>query len=216
MEPGVAAQFASNGGTAEEIIALSPDIVLASEFIAPATKAALERAGLRIETFGSPTTLEQSAEQIERLSTLAGYPQHAKPIAEALHTPEAYLPPRELIAGEPGPDPSVLLWQAGQIVAGKETLIAQLLKEAGFASHSEALGLGQADYVTLEQVLSDPPDLLLVAGDSAAQQHRALGKLKGARVHYFDPSLFYCGGPSVAAAREELFRLRRRFFSDAP
>ena len=216
MDPEVASRFASNGGTAEEIIALGPDIVLASLFLPPATKAALERAGLRVETFGSPTTLEQSAQQIERLIDLVGSEASAKEMSAAM----LGLPDRNLTADQldapRGPEPSVLLWQAGQIVAGQETLIAELLLEAGFTSHAEKLGLAQADYVTLEQVLSDPPDLLLVAGDSLGQQHPALGKLEGTRVHFFDPSLFYCGGPSVADAREELRDLRRSFDEAQP
>lgn len=215
IERAVAQRFASNSGTAEEIIALQPDIVLASVFLAPATKAALERAGLRIETFDSPRTLEQSAAQIERMATLVGTKQPAKAVSAAmLSPPESGLPPGTIKA-QVGPDPSVLLWQAGQIVAGQETLIAQLIKEAGFTSHAQALGLAQADYVTLEQVLSDPPDLLLVAGDSLGQQHPALGKLAGTRVHFFDPSLFYCGGPSVADALGELVELRRSFHEPA-
>ena len=215
LAPDVAARFASTGGTAEEIIALAPDIVLASAFLPPATKSALERAGLRIETFGSPKTLDQSAAQIERMAALVGTDQPAKDVSAAMLSPPVNILMPDQIDAEPGPDPSVLLWQAGQIVAGQETLIAQLIKEAGFTNHGEALGLGQADYVTLEQVLSDPPDLLLVAGDSLGQQHPALSQIEDTRVHFFDPSLFYCGGPSVADAREELFHLRLSFYEPA-
>ncbi|MEL6486666.1 MAG: ABC transporter substrate-binding protein [Pseudomonadota bacterium] len=215
MEPGIAARFAFTGGTAEEIIALQPDIVLASTFLPPATKAALERAGLRIETFDSPKTLDQSAVQIERMADLVGTDQPAKDVSAAMLSGPIYTVMPDHIDAEPGPDPSVLLWQAGQIVAGQETLIAQLIKEAGFTNHVEALGLGQADHVTLEQVLTRPPDLLLVAGDSLGQQHPALSQLEGTRVHFFDPSLFYCGGPSVADARDDLFHLRLSFYKTA-
>ena len=38
-----------------------------------------------------------------------------------------------------------LLWQAGGIVPGEATLIAELLAHTGFASHAAARGLGQAD-----------------------------------------------------------------------
>jgi len=207
----VAMQFASNGGTAEEIIALEPDIVLASVFLPPATKAALERAGLPIETFDSLRNVAASAAQVERIAGLTGVsPAIAAKLGASLLSP-AVSAASDRKASDPGPNPSVLLWQAGQIVAGQETLIAELLDEAGFSSHSAALGLSQADHVTLEQVISDPPDLLLVAGTSAGQQHPALETLENTRTHYFDPSLFYCGGPSVAAARKELKDLRESF-----
>ena len=123
--------------------------------------------------------LAQDAVAFAVIETIQGLVQASavlflRQLAEALLRPDVSLRARELRVADPSPDPSVLLWQAGQIVAGQETLIAQLLLEAGFESHAQDQGLGQADYVTLEQVLSDPPDLLLVAGDSAGQQHPAL------------------------------------------
>lgn len=214
MDREVALSFSVTGGTAEEIIALEPDIVLASVFLPPATRRALESAGLKVETFDSPRTIAASVQQIDRMSKLVNTPIAATAAAvleiEALGllVPQGYASGPDAGQKPAGRHPSVLLWQAGQIVAGQETLIAALLEEAGFTSHAEALGLGQADYVTLEQVLADPPDLLLVAGSSAGQQHPALAKLSQTRVHYFDPSLFYCGGPSIADARAELRELR--------
>ena len=87
LAPETASRFASTGGTAEEIIALAPDIVLASVFMPPATKAALERAGLRIESFDSPRTLEQSAAQIERITGLVDTDQRAKDVSAAMLRP---------------------------------------------------------------------------------------------------------------------------------
>lgn len=206
MPPERARRFAYTGGSAEEVIALAPDTVLASVFLAPSTKAALERAGLRVETFDSPRTLAESARQVERMAALAGDPAKAQSLLQAL----APLPTLRTALSEPQSQaPSVLLWQPGQIVAGERTLIAELIREAGFTSHTAALGLKQADYVPLEALLSDPPDLLLVAGESAGQRHPALRQLEQTRTASFDPSLFYCGGPSVAAARARLKDLRR-------
>lgn len=215
IAPQIAARYKATGGTAEEIIALAPDIVLASAFLPPATKAALERAGLVIETFDSPRTVTESQRQVLRLGKLTGDSWKAIGLSREMRFrlgPPLDTPPDPSRQGwEPAPDPSVLLWQPGQIVAGQNTLIAQLIREEGFTSHAAALGLDQADYVTLEHVLSDPPDVLLVAGDSAGQHHPALQDLKGTKVHYFDPGLFYCGGPSVSAARDELNALRLSF-----
>ena len=204
-----ARRFASTNGTAEEIIALEPDIVLASTFLPLATKAALERAGLRIESFPIPGTVDESAAQIDRIADLAGQPDAGSPLIRAMQ--QSLWASSAQAQREASDNPSILLWQAGQIVAGQTTLIAQLLEDEGFASHSAALGLGQADHVSLEQVVADPPDVLLIAGESAGQQHPALDRLEGTRVHAFAPSLFYCGGPSIPVARAELNALRRSF-----
>ena len=210
MDVELARGFAKTGGTAEEVIALRPDVVLASTFIAPATKAALERAGLRVETFGSPITVKESAGQVQRLGQMTGNIDSAETLAAAISEPLWPLadPPPPGPMWQPDPDPSVVLWQASQIVAGKQTLISELLREEGFVSHSSTLGLGQADYLSLEQMVANPPDVLLLAGDSAGQRHPALFRLGTTWVRAFDPSLFYCGGPSILKAREELHGLR--------
>lgn len=194
MDVELAIQFGVTGGTAEEVIALNPDIVLAGAFIAPATKAALEAAGLQVETFGSPGTAEESIDQIERLASLAGRAQEGAALIEAIAHTESEA---ELAY-------SALLWQPGEIVAGANALVHEHMRSAGLSSHAEALGLGQADRVTIEQILTDPPDILLVAGDAPGQLHPLLRDLEYTYVARFDPSLFYCAGPSIPKARERL------------
>ena len=46
--------------TAEEVLALQPDLVLASTYLAPATGAALSSLGLRLEQVGVAATVEES------------------------------------------------------------------------------------------------------------------------------------------------------------
>ena len=87
---------------------------------------------------------------------------------------------------------------------GEETLIARLMAHAGFASHSAARGLGQGAYLPLEQVLADPPELVLAAGSERMLTHPALRSLAGVRYESFDPSLLFCGGPTVIRAAERL------------
>ena len=71
--------------------------------------------------------------------------------------------------------------------------------EEGRATHGTKL--------VVEQLLADPPDLLLIAGDERAQRHPALGNLADTRVETFDPSLLYCGGPSVIRTAARLREL---------
>ncbi|MFM7349099.1 MAG: iron ABC transporter substrate-binding protein, partial [Erythrobacter sp.] len=82
-------------------------------------------------------------------------------------------------------------------------------REGGFASHAARRGLKQADAVRLENVLADPPRLLLVAGDAAGQRHPALAKAsRSMTAARFDPSLLYCGGPTIPKARARLREVR--------
>ena len=106
-----------------------------------------------------------------------------------------------------GPTPPQLGgWPA--IAAGEDTLIARLMAHAGFASHSAARGMGQGAYLPLEQVLADPPELVLAAGSERMLTHPALRGLAGVRYERLDPSLLFCGGPTVVRAVERLAELR--------
>jgi iron complex transport system substrate-binding protein len=182
------------------VIARRPDVVLASIFMPQPTRNALERAGLRVVTFGAPATIAESAEQVRAVATLAGHGAAGEALAARIAAP----PPLPA-----GPPLSALLWQPGEIVAGEATLVAELLREAGFASHAAARGLGQADRVSLEGLLADPPRVLLVAGDAPGQRHPLLaGQLKATHIAAFDPSLIYCGGPTIPRARARLQAIR--------
>jgi iron complex transport system substrate-binding protein len=191
--------YGVTGGTAEEVIALRPDLVLASIFLPQPTRTALERAGLTVATFGSPATIAESAAQVREVAALAGQSAAGEMLAARIAAP----------APSPGAPISALLWQPGEIVAGEQTLIAELLRQEGFASHAAARGLGQADMVTLERVLTDPPQVLLVAGDAPGQRHPVLAHAPGTmHIAAFDQSLIYCGGPTIPKARERLRAIR--------
>lgn len=195
----VARRYDFTGGTVEEVLALKPDLVLVSTFMAPATRAALDDLGVRVESFGSPGSVDESVMQVNRLATLVEQRRNGEMLVEKIERSV-----RQSNAVKPV---SAVLWQPGGIVAGERQLISELLRAAGFSSHSAALGLGQADYLSLEQVLVDPPDVLLVAGKSPPQQHPALKEAE-IKVAHFDPSLVYCGGPTIPRAMERLREIR--------
>lgn len=196
----IAARYGVTGGTAEEVIALRPDVVLASTFLPQPTRTALERAGLRVETFGSPTSIAASVAQVRDVAALAGRGLEGEWLVRDINQ-----------AAEPrvGARPiATLLWQPGEIVPGDATLVAEMLRIKGFANHAEAMGLSQADFVPLETVLDDPPELLLVAGNSAGQRHPLLARLTQTQVEPLEPRLLYCGGRSIVGLGMRLDAIR--------
>jgi len=66
----VAAKLPYTNETAEEVVALRPDLVLAGRHSAIATRNALKRVGVRFELFDVPESIDESTEQIRRLATL--------------------------------------------------------------------------------------------------------------------------------------------------
>jgi iron complex transport system substrate-binding protein len=197
----VAAGYGVTGGTAEEVIALRPDLVLASTYLPQPTRTALERAGLAVAIFGSPTSVAESAEQVREVARLAGQSDAGEALAATIAAPSP--PPLRAV--------SALLWQPGEIVPGEQTLIAELMRQEGFTSHAEANGLHQADRVSLEWVLAHPPRVLLIAGDAAGQRHPVLEALgQNMLIARFDPALLYCGGPTIPKARARLRAIRQQ------
>lgn len=201
MDLATARSFDVTGGTVEEVMALDPDVVVGSTYMDPATAKALERLGMRVETVGIASTVADSETQIRRLAALAGQPDKGEALVGRIEDALA------AGAGNGTPVPTVL-WQDGGIVPGQGTLVSELMERAGLASHSAARGLRQADYLSLERLLEDPPRLLLVAGNERAQSHPALARLPGMRTELFAPNLLYCGGPSIIQALERLAEVR--------
>jgi iron complex transport system substrate-binding protein len=196
-----ARRFPATGGTVEEVLALDPDVVVAGSFLPPATAQAFERLGLAVETFGIVPDLAENAAQVRRLATLAGHPERGEALLRRIDDALAS-------ARHDGPPVPALLWQQGGIVPGEATLIAALMAHTGFASHSGARGLGQGAYLPLERVLADPPQVVIAAGSDRLLTHPALGALEGARHERLDPSLLYCGGPTVTRTVERLAEIR--------
>lgn len=204
-----ARRFGVTGGTVEEVLALKPDLVLASTFIDPATRHALDRLDVRVETLGIATTLAESEAQVRWIAALSGDRAAGERLIARMR--------EALRAATPAPGERVIdtvLWQPGGIVPGQGTLIDDLLARTGFANGAAARGYAQADYLPLEEVVADPPELLLVSGSEVGQAHPVLDRLKQTRRASFDPSLLYCGGPTVIRAAAYLGALRKSIMAE--
>lgn len=197
-----ALRFRATGGTVEEVLALDPDVVVGSTFMAPATRAAFERLGVRVEAVGIASMVADSAAQVRQLAVLAGHPERGDVLVARIDAALA-------AARSDGPPIPAILWQPDGIVPGDGALVSELMRRAGFANQSAARGMAQADYLSLERLLADPPRVLLVAGRERGQEHPALAALPAMERAAFDPALLYCGGPTIIRATERLAQIRR-------
>jgi iron complex transport system substrate-binding protein len=203
MDLAVARRFAATGGTAEEVLALKPDLVIAGSYLPPATRQAFTRLGLRVETLGAASTIAESEAQVRQLAALSENPERGEALIVRIEA--ALAAARPPTGGHP---PDTLLWEEGGIVAGPDSLAAELLRRTGFANHSAARGLGQGAYLPLELVLADPPDLILTDGDERALAHPALKAIEHTRYARLDPALLYCGGPTIVRLAGRLAAIR--------
>jgi iron complex transport system substrate-binding protein len=203
-----ARRFPAVNGTVEEVIALQPDLVLGSTFDAPATRDAFARLGFRFEGFGINPDVADSVAQIRRIAALAGHPERGEGLVRRIETALA------ANAAPSGPPVTAIVWQSSGIVPGQNTLISELLARTGFVNAAAAKGMGQADVLPLEQMLADPPRLILAAGNPQSNEDRMLGHpalavLTQTRLERYDSALLWCGGPTIVRAAQRLGAVRR-------
>ncbi len=196
-----ARRYPATGGTVEEVLALKPDVVVTGTYLDPSTTQAFSRLGVRVETVGIAATAATSEAQVRRLAGLSGETAKGEALVDRIDHAVA-------AARRSGQSVTALVWQEGGLVPGPDTLVAQLLANSGFASQSAARGLGQGAYLPLEQVLADPPRLVIAAGGERMEQHPALRHLRGVRYASIEPNLLFCGGPTIPRLAARLAELR--------
>lgn len=207
----VAARFRSTTGTAEEVIAMRPDLVVASSFTSPSTREAYRRAGLKTLYLGSPVTIEASKAQVTELAAAIG-------AADAGKAMNARIDAGVAAAAFNGPRVPALVWISGNLVSGGGNLLDEMLGKAGFTNQAAHYGLQFTGTLPIERVVIDPPRVMLVpdvpgrlASSRAAElRSRALAHL-GGRVSEasFPRSLINCGGPAIPRAMARLADVRR-------
>lgn len=209
MEIAKARRYRVTSGSVEEVAALAPKVVVAGSFLAPATANALRDLGYRVVTLPIASDLEQARAQIGELAAIAGHPELGRRLIRRIDDAIARNAP------PPGARPApALLWESGGLVAGDETLIADMMRHAGFTNFAGARGLSQADFLPLEQVLADPPRVIFSVGNPLAQEdrmlrHPALASLRRTTRIRLESSMLWCGGPTIPKALDRLAEARR-------
>lgn len=205
--------------SAEEVIALRPDVVLSAAHSSPATRAALKRLNIRTELFKVPNSWVENQAQIRRIADAVGHPQRGEALIARVEAAMARGAPR------PGTRPvTALVFQPNGFAAGHGTLVDEMMRRAGFENVAERYGLRKWGNVSLERLLDDPPEVLL-AGQARPNaptwaerilEHPALAAVapRMARA-VFPERLLYCGGPVLIQTAAVLATARLQVLGDA-
>lgn len=185
-------------GTAEEIIALRPDIVLSSRHSDRATRAALERMGIPMALFDVPQTVADSLDQVREIARLAHAPRNGEALIGRINAALNAARPRDTNRL------NALVYQPNGFVAGQGTLMNEMMERAGFNNVAGQYGIGKWGNVSIEHILANPPQVLLSSQASSTartwservMRHPALSSLSGRVVQAtLEEKLLYCGGP---------------------
>lgn len=202
-----AARFTATSGTAEEVVALSPDIVIAGPHVAPSTISALRRLQVRLVQLDVPQTVAQSRDQIRQVAAAAGHPARGALLNARIDAAIAAAQPS-------GPPVPALIWQGGGLVPGTNTLADELLRLTGFRNLSRDYGLQQWDVLPLEYLVAQPPKVLFSVGSADNSDrmlsHPVLKPLANRMaIRGFPERMLQCAGPTIIDAVTLLGSARR-------
>lgn len=185
--------------SAEEVIDLMPDLVLASQHSALATRNALKRLRVPVQRFKVPKSVEESLDQVREVARLIGHPDRGEAMVARIGA--------AIAAARPAPGArrlTALIYQPNGFAAGPGTLVDEMMSEAGFDNVARRFGLKTWGNVGLERLLADPPQVLLVGVPAPGARswadrvmsHPALKVISGRMRQVRLPErLLYCGGP---------------------
>ena len=191
-----------NHNSAEEILAVRPDLVLADDYTDPATLALTRRAGIAVVTVPDANSFAAIRAVLRKLAHAVG----AEARGEALiaHMDGTL---RRLAATRPARAIRVLGWGDGGYVPGPGSLFDAILTAAGGVDIA-----GARSSFDIEQLLSARPDLLAISAsgysgkvlrDDQTDHPLVLSLYAGKRV-YYPPLPFTCGLPQSADAARAL------------
>jgi iron complex transport system substrate-binding protein len=199
-------------GSAEEVVARRPDLVLNSSMGSAALRGVLPRLHIRQAGFGVPDTVAQSEAQVRRLAVLVGHPDRGEALAARIEAALAAAAPKP---GEPRL--GALIYEYHGLASGPHTLVDELMRRAGFDNLAPRYGLMRTGEVPLDALVADPPQVLLagrlapgepVWADRILSHPVLRGLAPRMRRESFPQPLMFCGGPSIIPAVAALARAR--------
>ncbi len=202
MPLAIARRYPAVAGTAEEVIARHPDLVVTDIFAPAATREAYAAAGLQVLTLDAPATIAASEAQVLTIARAANVPARGAALVQAI---EHAIPPIT------GTRPAALLYIAGDLANGKGTLLDDMFARAGLRNAAADYGLAFTGTLPIETIVAHPPRAILSDGDgrSADLRRRLLARAGATTVEaHFPRAMMNCGGPTIIPALRRLAAIR--------
>jgi len=201
-----------NYGTAEEALALGPDLVMAGPFAFRSRADLLERLGVEVVSLRHAETLEGIREETLRIAEILGEPERGRALVAEMDRTLAD------VRAHGGPEAEAAVYISG-VAIGDGTLFDRMLDSAGIANLADRLGMDGYTYLSMEQLVHARPDMLVIGSTASDRpslaarrlQHPALREsFPGAR-HVVVPERYWtCPNPVVAEAIALLAEARRK------
>jgi iron complex transport system substrate-binding protein len=197
-----------NYGTAEEVMALRPDLVLAGAFPGRETVALLRRLGVNVLTLELPRFFDDIARQTREVAAALGHPARGAALVAEMEAKLAAT--SRAVSGLPAA--SAILYQPGGITMGRGFLEDELLRRAGLDNVATRLGIVGQGTISLERLVAAKPDLIVFGVELNAPpslstrlfEHPIIARAVQARRVTLPPILWTCGAWFSTEAVERL------------
>ncbi|HEX7853090.1 MAG TPA: ABC transporter substrate-binding protein [Sphingobium sp.] len=196
------------GGSAEEILAAQPDLVIGSPATGDPRLRVLRGSGYRTVDVPSAESYAQILASIRQVAAALGHPERGDAMIAIMNRQLAALPraPHGKVAA---------YYQRRGYMTGTGTLVDDLMTRVGLVNLATKLGKPALSQVSLEEMVAAHPDYLIMESATAkvADQgtemlhHPALNGMKRLSV---PQAWTVCGGPFYVQAAQDLARQMTR------
>jgi iron complex transport system substrate-binding protein len=206
----IARDIPANQGRAEDILPARPDLVLAGTNATPTTRALLRRLGTRVVALPVATNFAGIRANIRTVAAALGARERGEGMIAAMDRRLA------AVRAASGPRPRVLFYRGGY-VQGRGTLLDAMMAAAGLENHGTAIIGDGVGWVSLERLLLQAPDALLLGGRDPRRDRRATGPANHPALRQLiarlpslpvSDSIWHCGWPDAVAGVERMARFR--------
>ena len=188
-------------GTAEEVIALQPDLVVGGRYTARPAMQAARRLGVPVLEMEPANSLAVIREQITTVAAALGQVERGSALVAAFDRRLANIPPppdRRRVAA---------IYQANGFTVGQTSLAGDILLRAGLDNFSVREGVDRYSVLPMEVLVWRHPDLLITDAPSprasqatALLQHPLLAEAFAGRRVIVPSRLWICGLPETLDA----------------
>jgi iron complex transport system substrate-binding protein len=208
-----------NYGQAEAVLPQHPDLVIAGQYNDTAMLHLLRQLGYRVEVVKVPQNLEQAREFILHFGELVGAQTNAQKLVAQMDVQLRDLSVRVNAINAQSPLPLAAVYAPNGMTPGRNTVMAEILRRAGFRNLASELGIEGYGQLALERLLIAQPDALVFEATADA---RSGGSIAHSYLHHpalqsilqrapsitVPPPLSECVGPMTIAAIERLVKMR--------
>jgi iron complex transport system substrate-binding protein len=199
MLAATARNHAHNYGTAEELLALAPDVVIAGTYTSPFSRSLLQRVGYRVVELEPENSIADIERNVRMVASAIGQAARGEQHIAALRADVD-----AIAAGRPEHRLRTVVVRAGGFTVGAQSLAHELIVLSGMRNVAAEQGLDRWGSLSMETLLRSAPELIVLTDyrpdepslANAVLEHPALAKLAAARTSVAVPAaLWACGLP---------------------